>query len=57
MRNVTFVIDESGAKGYADKRENVVGELGVVAGYFIPNMCLPKAQSDLSDLAKIALLE
>lgn len=52
MCNVTFVIDESGAKGYADKRENVVGELGVVAGYFIPNTCLPKAQSDLSDIAK-----
>ncbi len=52
MRNVTFVIDESGAKGYADKRENIVGELGVVAGYFIPNTCLPKAQSDLSDIAK-----
>lgn len=51
MRSVTFVVDESGAKGFADNRETVVGELGVVAGIFVPTECVPQVEGDLSAIA------
>lgn len=40
MKEVVFVIDESGAKGYSDNVECTPGEIGVMAGYLIPSNCL-----------------
>lgn len=37
MNTLYFICDESGAKGYADKSESYFGEVGIVAGYFIPD--------------------
>lgn len=47
MKTVFFVVDESGAKGYSDKTETTPGELGVMAGYFVPKEYLPLVQSEL----------
>lgn len=35
-KEVIFILDESGAKGYSNNTECTLGELGVIAGYFIP---------------------
>jgi hypothetical protein len=48
MRNVTFVVDESGAKGFSDKREAVVGEFGVMAGLLIPTEYVTQVEADIS---------
>lgn len=34
--HVIFACDESGAKGYADRRETYPGEIGVFAGFLVP---------------------
>jgi len=36
MDTIYLIIDESGAKGYSDKPESYAGEVGVMAGYLIP---------------------
>ncbi|WP_309266399.1 hypothetical protein [Aeromonas salmonicida] len=36
MKKLILVVDESGAKGYADQKENYSGETGVVAGFLFP---------------------
>jgi hypothetical protein len=51
MGSITFVIDESGAKGYSDKREQHEGEFGVVAGILIPEEHLSVVESDLNFIA------
>lgn len=38
MKKHYLFIDESGGKGYADNRERFPGELGVIAGYLIPDV-------------------
>ena len=48
MRSVTFVVDESGAKGFSDNREAVVGELGVIAGLLIPTECVSQVEANIS---------
>jgi hypothetical protein len=50
MRSVTFVVDESGAKGFADNRESVIGELGVMAGLLVPTEYVNRVESDLSSI-------
>lgn len=50
MRTVTFVVDESGAKGYSDNRETVKGELGVMAGLLIPADLLDRVEQDVSSI-------
>lgn len=40
-------IDESGAKGYADNRERYPGELGVIAGYLVPELYLSEYRAHL----------
>lgn len=47
MKSVIFVVDESGAKGYSDNTETVPGELGLMAGYFIPQECLSLVRAEL----------
>ena len=41
---IIFACDESGAKGYADKRETYPGEVGVFAGILVPQTIEPKAE-------------
>ncbi len=50
MASVTFVLDESGAKGYSDNREKVEGELGVVAGILVPTERIPQVTSDIEKI-------
>lgn len=50
MESVTFVIDESGAKGYSDNHEAEVGEFGVLAGFIIPDDILNKVTYGLNEL-------
>jgi len=51
MASITFVIDESGAKGYSDNREQHEGELGVLAGILLPEEQVPTVESDLESIA------
>lgn len=46
MKRVFFIADESGAKGYSSSQERVPGELGVMAGYFIPENRLDLLKQD-----------
>jgi len=57
MMSITFVIDESGAKGYSDNREQHEGELGVVAGILIPEEHLPTVETSLETIAAKYLSE
>ncbi len=50
MRSLTFVVDESGAKGFSNNRESVIGELGVMAGLLIPVEFLNQAEADISSI-------
>lgn len=50
MRTVYFICDESGAKGYADKSEQYFGEVGIVAGYFIPETHIDMVKQDLANI-------
>ncbi|MGA8864002.1 MAG: hypothetical protein WB444_09345 [Gallionella sp.] len=45
MKEIVFVLDESGAKGYSDNVESTPGELGVMAGYLIPSNCFSHWES------------
>ncbi len=64
MKRHYIFIDESGGKGYADKRERYLGELGVIAGYLIPDMYLEifkteieKRLSDIEGPGKVHITE
>ncbi|MDO8291015.1 MAG: hypothetical protein Q7T44_17510 [Parvibaculum sp.] len=46
MKKIIFIADESGAKGYSSTQENQPGELGVMAGYLIPESCLDSVKQD-----------
>ncbi|MEN9540611.1 MAG: hypothetical protein RLZZ459_702 [Cyanobacteriota bacterium] len=50
MQSVTLVVDESGAKGFSDNREAVIGELGVIAGLLIPSKCVSRVETDISSI-------
>lgn len=50
MSTVYFVMDESGAKGYAKNKEAIPGELGVMAGYFVPGELLDLIRSELESI-------
>lgn len=50
MEQIVFILDESGAKGYSDKRESMPGELGVIAGYLVPRSYLERVKSDLDSI-------
>ncbi len=52
METVILVLDESGAKGYSDKRESAPGELGVMAGFLVLErdlVCFANALSPVRD--------
>lgn len=44
---VRMIIDESGAKGYSDKRESEPGELGVMVGYLVPESYAAEVKVEL----------
>ena len=48
METVVLVMDESGAKGYSDKQESFPGELGVMAGFLLPEKHLACVSDDLN---------
>lgn len=50
MEKIILVIDESGAKGYSDQQESYSGEVGVMAGFLIPDKRLKEVRKDLEDI-------
>lgn len=50
MERMILVIDESGAKGYSDKRESYPGEVGVMAGFLIPDKHLKEVVNNLETI-------
>jgi len=50
METIFLIIDESGAKGYSDKQETYQGEVGVMAGYLIPEKYLVYVQETLENI-------
>lgn len=50
MRKFYFIIDESGAKGYADNQEQYLGELGLIAGYVIPEEYITEVKEELAQI-------
>lgn len=50
MKNVVFILDESGSKGYSNNKENILGELGVMAGYIIPRHSLTLIKNQLDTI-------
>jgi hypothetical protein len=50
MERFCLVIDESGSKGYADQTENAPGELGVMAGFLVPEWGLEKVRERLTTI-------
>ena len=50
MTRVFFITDESGAKGYSSTQESKPGELGVMAGYLIPESCLGSLKQDFEGI-------
>jgi hypothetical protein len=49
---VVLACDESGSKGYADRDEQTVGEVGVFAGIMVPGELLAGAQAQFDVIAK-----
>lgn len=47
MEKIILVIDESGAKGYSDKQESYLGEVGVMAGFLIPDKYIKEVANNL----------
>lgn len=47
---IKLIIDESGAKGFSDKTESLPGELGIIAGYLIPEEYYTAVQSDICSI-------
>lgn len=50
MNTVFLVIDESGAKGYSDKKESYPGEVGVMAGFLIPEKYILMVRNELEEI-------
>lgn len=50
MNSIFFIVDESGAKGYSDNKESVRGELGVMAGFLIPEDELKLIEAELDSI-------
>lgn len=57
MQRVILVIDESGAKGYSDKTESSLGELGVMAGFLIPKEFKDIASNALNEIRNKYLVD
>jgi hypothetical protein len=51
IQHVVLACDESGAKGYADRDEEVRGEAGVFAGIMVPGELLATAQAQFDAIA------
>ncbi|MBR0881214.1 hypothetical protein ABIF65_007757 [Bradyrhizobium japonicum] len=51
IQHVVLACDESGAKGYADRDEQVLGEVGVFAGIMVPGELLTTAQATFDAIA------
>lgn len=47
MEKIILVIDESGAKGYSDKKESYPGEVGIMAGFLIPDKHIKEVVNNL----------
>lgn len=47
---VYFICDESGAKGYSDKNENYFGEIGLIAGFVLPEKHINKTRLELDKI-------
>lgn len=56
MQKMLFILDESGAKGYSDRSEREPGELGVIAGYLIPQNDLEQVKYAL-DLLRLPYIK
>lgn len=55
MQTVYFIVDESGAKGFADNVEAEPGEFGIAAGYFVREKLLHRVRDDFyAILAEVA---
>lgn len=52
MDHMVLVLDESGAKGYADKTEEFEGDLGVMAGFLYTRQEMLKIELMLSQIIK-----
>ena len=52
VTRIVLACDESGAKGYADKDEQVPGEVGVFAGLFAPREHVLATQQEFDDTAR-----
>ncbi|MDA3907228.1 MAG: hypothetical protein PF484_14240 [Bacteroidales bacterium] len=57
MPKVYFICDESGAKGYADKKEKYIGETGVMAGYIIHSDEIDEFRSELDTIIQRYITE
>lgn len=47
MDKAYFICDESGAKGYSENREKYEGEIGVIAGFIIPESYILEVRLEL----------
>lgn len=55
MKTVYFIVDESGAKGFASNVEAEPGEFGIAAGYFVREPLLCRVRDDFHAIrAKVA---
>ena len=50
METVYFIVDESGAKGFASNTESELGELGIAAGYFVRERLLSRVRDDFKTI-------
>ncbi|HHF3021333.1 TPA: hypothetical protein ACPJ0R_004378 [Vibrio diabolicus] len=50
MEKLILVVDESGAKGYADQKENYSGETGVIAGFVFPESEYEQHKTELDNI-------
>lgn len=48
MKTVYFIVDESGAKGFASNAEAELGEFGIAAGYFVRENLLSRVRDDFN---------
>lgn len=48
MKTVYFIVDESGAKGFASNVEAELGEFGIAAGYFVRESLLCRVRDDFN---------
>lgn len=55
MQTVYFIVDESGAKGFASNAEAEPGEFGIAAGYFVRERLMRRVRDDFhAILAEVA---